>query len=79
MSEVKYFTEQQVAEHTSENDCWVVIHGKVYDVTGFLNEHPGGRKVIMNAAGTDATRQFDAFHNAGILEKYGPSMLIGEL
>ncbi|KAI8056574.1 acyl-CoA dehydrogenase/oxidase [Syncephalis plumigaleata] len=55
----------------NKNDCWVIIHGKVYDVTKFLNEHPGGRKVIMNVAGTDATKQFDAFHNAGILEKYG--------
>jgi alkylation response protein AidB-like acyl-CoA dehydrogenase len=34
--------------------------------------------VIINVAGTDATKQFDAFHNAGILEKYGPSMLVGE-
>ncbi|KAI8058621.1 acyl-CoA dehydrogenase/oxidase [Syncephalis plumigaleata] len=78
MSETKYYTEQEVANHTSENDCWVIIHGKVYDVTKFLNEHPGGRKVIMNVAGTDATKQFDAFHNAGILEKYGPSLYVGE-
>ncbi|KAI8056581.1 acyl-CoA dehydrogenase/oxidase [Syncephalis plumigaleata] len=79
MASVKYFTEQDVSQHSSENDCWVIIHGKVYDVTNFLKDHPGGKKVIINVAGTDATKQFDAFHNAGILEKYGPSMVVGEI
>ena len=45
MATVKYFTEQEVSQHTSENDCWIIVHGKVYDVTKFLNEHPGGKKV----------------------------------
>ncbi|KAI9591481.1 acyl-CoA dehydrogenase/oxidase [Syncephalis fuscata] len=78
MATTKYFTEQEVSSHTSENDCWIIVRGKVYDVTSFLTEHPGGKKVIMNVAGTDATKQFDAFHNTGVLEKYGPSMYVGE-
>ena len=45
MASVKYFSEQDVAQHSSENDCWVIVHGKVYDVTSFLSEHPGGKKV----------------------------------
>jgi len=32
-------------KHTSEKDCWLVIHGKVYDVTDFLDEHPGARRL----------------------------------
>ncbi|KAG0030499.1 hypothetical protein BGZ82_007406 [Podila clonocystis] len=66
-----YFSTSQVAGHNSENDCWVIIHDKVYDVSSFLNDHPGGKKIILKNAGTDATKQFDAFHNAGVLEKYG--------
>ncbi|KAF9436573.1 hypothetical protein BGZ76_003587 [Entomortierella beljakovae] len=73
-----YFSASQVATHNSENDCWVIIHDKVYDVSNFLNDHPGGKKIILKNAGTDATKQFDAFHNAGVLEKYG-SLCIGSV
>ncbi|KAF9401248.1 hypothetical protein BGX21_002269 [Mortierella sp. AD011] len=73
-----YYTASQVASHNSENDCWVIIHDKVYDVSNFLNDHPGGKKIILKNAGTDATKQFDAFHNAGVLEKYG-ALCIGNL
>ncbi|KAG0054774.1 hypothetical protein BGZ83_010450 [Gryganskiella cystojenkinii] len=66
-----HFSTSQVASHNSENDCWVIIHDKVYDVSRFLKDHPGGKKIILKNAGTDATKQFDAFHNAGVLEKYG--------
>jgi cytochrome b involved in lipid metabolism len=39
------FTAEQVAEHNTRDDIWFAIHGKVYDVTGFLDEHPGGEEV----------------------------------
>ncbi|KAF9955402.1 hypothetical protein BGZ65_003410 [Modicella reniformis] len=68
---IGYFSVNQVAAHNSENDCWIIVHGKVYEVSTFLNDHPGGKKIILKNAGTDATKQFDAFHNAGVLEKYG--------
>lgn len=32
----------QIKEHNSTDDCWIVLHSKVYDVTAFLDEHPGG-------------------------------------
>ena len=32
----------EIAAHNSPSDCWVVIHGQVYDVTEFLTRHPGG-------------------------------------
>ncbi|RUS18239.1 putative acyl-CoA dehydrogenase [Endogone sp. FLAS-F59071] len=75
----KKFSIEEVAKHQSDSDCWIIVHGKVYDVTGFLNDHPGGKKVLLKAAGTDASKQFDAFHNPSVLAKYGPNFLVGEV
>ncbi|KAG0222665.1 hypothetical protein BGX31_008966, partial [Mortierella sp. GBA43] len=73
-----HFTASQVAAHDSGNDCWIIIHNKVYDVSSFLNDHPGGKKIILKNAGTDATKQFAAFHDAGVLEKHG-ALCIGTI
>ncbi|PKA55949.1 Cytochrome B5 isoform D [Apostasia shenzhenica] len=39
-----------VSLHTSKNDCWLIIHGKVYDVSAFLDDHPGGDHVLLRTA-----------------------------
>ncbi|KAJ3417555.1 hypothetical protein HDV05_000012 [Chytridiales sp. JEL 0842] len=52
---------------------------RVYDVTPFLNEHPGGKKILIKVAGQDASKQFDQFHNAAVLEKWGPKLLKGTI
>lgn len=48
--------------HNHRDDCWIALHGKVYDVTAFLPDHPGGAEVVANLAGQDAT---DAFEEVG--------------
>ncbi|KAL2203234.1 hypothetical protein CC79DRAFT_1401480 [Sarocladium strictum] len=55
-------TAKQVAEHNKPNDTWIIVHGQVYDVTKYLADHPGGADVLKEAAGTDASEDFD---NAG--------------
>jgi len=60
MSETAVYTLQQVAEHNTDEDCWFAIHGKVYDVTKFLEDHPGGIDSLTAVAGTDASEDFDA-------------------
>ncbi|CAK9869535.1 unnamed protein product [Sphagnum jensenii] len=57
--EKKTFDLKEVAQHKAQDDCWMVIHGKVYDVTKFLDDHPGGDEVLLQTAGTDATDEFD--------------------
>ncbi|KAL2905358.1 Cytochrome b5 isoform A [Bienertia sinuspersici] len=75
----KLFNMQEAAEHNTKDDCWVVIDGKVYDVTTYLDEHPGGDDVLLTATGKDATEDFeDAGHSQDardLMEKY----LVGEL
>ena len=67
------FTEEEVAKHNTEGDLWVILSGKVYDVTTFLPDHPGGKKAIMLFAGKDATEEFDMLHPPNVLKKYLPA------
>ncbi|KAA1111102.1 hypothetical protein PGT21_036605 [Puccinia graminis f. sp. tritici] len=41
----KIISVQEVENHKDEKSAWVIVEGKVYDVTDFLEEHPGGKKV----------------------------------
>ena len=63
------YTLAQVAEHTTNTDCWMVIDNKVLNVTEFLKEHPGGAEVMVEVAGQDATQSFkDVGHSADAWE-----------
>ena len=42
----------EVAKHNDKKSCWIVLDSKVYDVTSFLSEHPGGAAIILKQAGT---------------------------
>jgi len=53
------FTRAEVAKHDRMDDCWIIIHGKVYNVTEFIPEHPGGI-VITQRAGRDSTVLFES-------------------
>ena len=64
----KTFTYNDVQQHRSADSCWVVLYGNVYDVTSFLPDHPGGSKIILQLAGTDATEEYDPIHPPGTLE-----------
>jgi cytochrome b involved in lipid metabolism len=48
----------EVSQHNQENDCWLVIDKKVYEVTKFVSGHPG-RKAILEGCGKDATQLFE--------------------
>jgi L-lactate dehydrogenase (cytochrome) len=63
-------TGAEIAKHNSKDSCWVIVHGRAYDVTEFLPEHPGGSKIILKYAGKDATEEFDPIHPPDTLDKY---------
>jgi len=73
------YSMEEVAKHTTKEDCWVILHGRVLDVTKFLGEHPGGELAILTFAGKDATAEFDMIHPPDVIEKYAPNAVIGML
>jgi succinate dehydrogenase/fumarate reductase flavoprotein subunit/predicted heme/steroid binding protein len=62
--------------HDSEDDCWIAINGKVYDLTEFAEEHPAGPESIIELAGQDGTEAFEAVHSEKILEDFDPVGLL---
>lgn len=53
-----YYTMEEVKQHAEAGECWMVIDDKVYDLTEFVNMHPGG-KAILEGCGKDATKLFE--------------------
>jgi cytochrome b involved in lipid metabolism len=59
MSDTVY-TWEEVAKHKNKTTgVWIVVHNEVYDVTKFMDDHPGGEEVLLEQAGGDATEAFD--------------------
>ncbi|KAM0752221.1 acyl-CoA dehydrogenase NM domain-like protein [Meredithblackwellia eburnea MCA 4105] len=73
----KVIATDQVASHNSNNDAWLIIDGKVYDVTKFADDHPGGKKILLRVAGTDCSEQFHKFHSPSVLNKQAAPLKIG--
>lgn len=56
------FTLAQVQMHNSVSSCWTIVHGLVYDVTSWINSHPGGKEAIISMCGKDSTSAFMLQH-----------------
>jgi len=50
---------KQVASHASTADCWMVIQGKVYNITSYFGTHPGGDELLQKYCGKDGTAAFN--------------------
>ncbi|KAI1797377.1 peroxisomal acyl-CoA-dehydrogenase [Ganoderma leucocontextum] len=69
--ELKKFTREEVEKHNTEDSLWIIIDGRVFDVTRFRNLHPGGATVFFDEGipGGDATEAFFGLHRFDVLEK----------
>eukprot|EP01060_Flectonema_neradi_P028112 TRINITY_DN3782_c1_g1_i1.p1 TRINITY_DN3782_c1_g1~~TRINITY_DN3782_c1_g1_i1.p1 ORF type:complete len:466 (+),score=82.72 TRINITY_DN3782_c1_g1_i1:41-1438(+) len=65
---VKSYSVAEVAEHTKPHDAWVIIAGKVYNISGF-NNHPGGFDVLEQCAGKDVTDAFSVNHPETVVDQ----------
>mmetsp|Transcript_13493 Transcript_13493/g.33080 ORF Transcript_13493/g.33080 Transcript_13493/m.33080 type:complete len:457 (-) Transcript_13493:353-1723(-) len=71
-------SKQEVNLHKSPGNLWVVIDGKVYDVSNFVDKHPGGLVPLMHTAGKDASVVFNNFHPKHVRKMLAP-MCVGTI
>ncbi|KAK4308467.1 hypothetical protein Pmani_019835 [Petrolisthes manimaculis] len=72
-------TPQQLAKHNKRGDLWMSLRGKVYNVTAYLEFHPGGEDELMRGAGIDATTLFNEVHKWVNFETMLQKCLVGRL
>ncbi|KAK2831970.1 hypothetical protein FQN49_006986 [Arthroderma sp. PD_2] len=76
----KTFTPAEVANHkTPEDGQYIIVDSGVYDITNFIEEHPGGSRILKRVIGKDASKQFWKYHSENVLKKYGERLKVGEV
>ncbi|KAL4972298.1 cytochrome b5-like heme/steroid binding domain-containing protein [Aspergillus desertorum] len=75
----KIYTKDELLVHNKDGDLWLAIDGMVYDLTKFSEEHPGGKKILLGVAGTDASKKYRKYHGDNILQRYAQEYRIGTL
>ena len=75
----KLVSMDEVSKHNTKEDCWLVFHNKVYNLSNWLSQHPGGIDIIAEHAGKDATLIFETIHSKGMLITLPKSCYIGDI
>uniref|UniRef100_A0A3P9AVU5 Cytochrome b5 reductase 4 n=1 Tax=Maylandia zebra TaxID=106582 RepID=A0A3P9AVU5_9CICH len=72
-------TEEELQKHNRREDCWTCIRGMVYNVSAYMDYHPGGEEELMKAAGVDGTELFDQVHRWVNYESMLKECLVGRM
>uniref|UniRef100_A0A4W2IRT0 Cytochrome b5 reductase 4 n=1 Tax=Bos indicus x Bos taurus TaxID=30522 RepID=A0A4W2IRT0_BOBOX len=72
-------TEEELKKHNKKDDCWICIRGFVYNVSPYMEYHPGGEDELMRAAGSDGTDLFDQVHRWVNYESMLKECLVGRM
>ncbi|XP_037836393.1 cytochrome b5 reductase 4 isoform X2 [Kryptolebias marmoratus] len=72
-------TQEELQKHNTRKDCWTCIRGLVYNVTPYMDYHPGGEEELMKAAGIDGTDIFDQIHRWVNYESMLKECLVGRM
>jgi cytochrome b involved in lipid metabolism len=74
---MKYYSYLEVVKHNKEDSCWILVGRKIYDVTEFLNLHPGSKQAILKYAGYNVKNSY-IFHSKKA-KKIWKKFFIGKL
>lgn len=72
-------TQEELQKHNKREDCWTCIRGMVYNVSPYMDYHPGGEEELMKAAGIDGTELFDQVHRWVNYESMLKECLVGRM
>jgi len=76
---LKQYSLAEVKKHNDNHSCWLVIHNEVYDVTKFLNEHPGGEEVLLEQGGKECSEAFEDVGHSSDARELMLKYKIGEI
>ncbi|CAE7705677.1 ppsA [Symbiodinium sp. CCMP2592] len=79
LEEGTVLTAEEVARHNQVGDCWTIFQGRVYDISAYIDFHPGGKKQIMQGAGKDMTSLFHKAHPWVSMEGLVGKLCLGPL
>merc|ERR1711981_162650 len=74
----KMITAKELQKHTKDDDLWLLIGGKVYDVSKYKDEHPGSDSILFDVKGIDATQEFVDVGHSGDAEKTRDGLFVGD-
>lgn len=72
----RIITMEELQKHDKRDDLWILIHGKVYDVSNF--KHPGGKDILLDHSRRSISDEFDNIQHQ-MAHKFMPDLLIGEI
>ncbi|KAI7831614.1 cytochrome b5 [Gamsiella multidivaricata] len=78
MAETKIYSSADLAKHNTKDSLFLAIHGKVYDCSGFIDEHPGGEEVLLDEAGRDASESFEDVGHSDEARDIMSKLYVGE-
>ncbi|PWV13465.1 putative cytochrome b5 [Trypanosoma cruzi] len=70
---------EEIRKHNTDKDCWVVLYGRVLDVTKFLSQHPGGIDPINDLGGYDITNSFESIGHSSRALVLSKEFIVGDL
>jgi hypothetical protein len=68
-------TVSEMALHNTAQDCWVALHGNVYDLTNYARRHPGGPSWVTQVCAMDGTSEYARFHSKSLLRSVAGNMI----
>ena len=78
-SKPRFVKLDELRQHCTADDAWVAINGNVYDVTDWHLDHPGGSELLVEYAGKDATKLFEAVQHSDDAIATRETFLVGSL
>ena len=62
LTRINNYSLSEVQTHNSKDSCWTTVEGKIYNITPFVSNHPGGERNIMKVCGIDGSEIFGDKH-----------------